>query len=105
MDMEILTLYVTHKNQEEADKVVDYLLENKLIACANFFPITSRYWWKGSIENQEEIVSLLKTRKENFEIVRDEILNIHPYDTPCILKLDAEVNDSYGQWILGETNR
>jgi len=103
--MEILTLYVTHKNQEEADKVVDYLLEKKLIACANFFPVNSVYQWEGKIERSGEVVSLIKTRKENFEIVRDEILNIHPYETPCILKLDAEVNDSYGKWILGETNR
>jgi periplasmic divalent cation tolerance protein len=101
--MQIVTLYVTHKNQEEADKVVNFLLEKRLISCANFFPIKSRYWWKDAIENTEEIVSLLKTKKENFELVRDEILKIHPYETPCVLKLEAEVNDSYGQWILGET--
>ena len=101
--MQIVTLYVNHKNQEEADKVVNYLLEKRLIACANFFSIKSRYWWKGAIENTEEVVSLLKTKKENFELVRDEILKIHPYETPCVLKLEAEVNDSYGQWILDET--
>lgn len=101
--MEIITLYVTHKNQEEADKVVNLLLDKRLIACANFLSITSRYWWKGKIENQDEVVSLLKTKEENFEIVRGEILKIHPYETPCILKMHAEVNESYGEWILNET--
>jgi len=102
--METTTLYVTHKNQEEADKVVNALLEKKLIACANFSQVNSVYRWEGKIEHQPEVVSFIKTRKENFEIVRDEILKIHSYETPCILKLDAEVNDSYGNWILSETN-
>lgn len=101
--MEIITLYVTHKNQEEADKVVDYLLEKRLIVCANFFPVNSVYKWEGKIEHQTEVVSFIKTRKENFEIVRDEILKIHSYEIPCILKIEAEVNESYRNWILGET--
>ncbi len=101
--MEIITLYVTHKNQEEADKIVNHLLDEKLITCANFFPIQSRFLWNGKVENQDEIVSLLKTKEENFEIVREEILKMHPYEIPCILKMYAEVNESYGEWILDET--
>jgi periplasmic divalent cation tolerance protein len=101
--MKIITLYVTHKNQEEADKVVNFLLEKRLIACANFSQINSVYRWKGEIERQTEVVSLLKTREGKFETVRDEILKIHPYEIPCILKLEAEVNESYGKWILEET--
>ena len=75
-----------------------------MIACVNYFPIESSYWWKEKIENSEEIVTLLKTREENFELVRDEILKIHPYETPCILKMEMEANDSYGDWILDETS-
>lgn len=56
--MKILLLYVTHKNKEEAEKVSKYLLEKRLIACVNYFPIESSYWWKGKVENSEEIVTL-----------------------------------------------
>lgn len=100
----IITLYVTHKNKVEASKVANFLLEKRLIACVNYFPIESSYWWKGKIEDSEEIVTLLKTREENFELVRDEILKIHPYKTACILKMEVEANESYGEWILNETN-
>ena len=101
--MKIVTLYVTHKNREEAEKITSHLLQNRLITCVNFFPIQSTYWWKGQLENQEEIVSLLKTKEDSFEKVREEILKIHPYEIPCIMKLEAEVNESYGNWILNET--
>jgi|SRR3989344_2777013 len=101
--MTFIILYVTHKNLENAQKIASHLLQKKLIACANFFPITSSYWWKGKIENSEEIVSLLKTRKENWEKVKSEIKKIHPYETPCIMKINAEANADYESWINEET--
>jgi periplasmic divalent cation tolerance protein len=104
MKTNIISIYVTHSNQAEAEKITSYLLNKHLIARTNFFPIKSTYWWKGKLETTDEIVTLLKTKEENFEIVRDEILKIHPYETPCILKIEMEANESYGQWIHGETS-
>ena len=101
--MEFIVVYVTHENKEEAEKIAKHLLEKKLIACYNIFPITSGYWWKGNIENSEEYVSLLKTRSENWEKVKQEVEKIHPYETPCIMKLDVEANESYGKWIYEES--
>jgi len=58
-------------------------------------PIEASYWWKGSIGSSKEYVSILKTRTENWNIVKDEIEKIHPYDVPCIMKIDVEANESY----------
>lgn len=88
----------------EAEKITNHLLNEKLIACANFFPITSSYHWKGSIETAQEIVTILKTRIENWDVVRKYIEANHPYETPCIIKLaEVEANDSYESWIQEET--
>ncbi len=46
---------------------------------------------------------LLKTREGNFEIVRNEILKMHPCETPCILKIEVEANESYSSWVLVES--
>lgn len=96
-------LYVTHENKEEANKVATYLLEKKLIACANVFPITSAFWWEWKIDNSDEFVSILKTRKENWETVKNEIKKIHPYKIPCIMKIEVEANEEYEDWINTET--
>lgn len=100
--MKFILIYVTHKNIKEAKKIGNYLIKEKMIACANYFPIESSYWWKGKIENAKEIVSLLKTRKENWEKVRKEIEKIHSYEVPCIIKIEAESNKSYADWINNE---
>jgi periplasmic divalent cation tolerance protein len=101
--MTFIIIYVTHENLENAEKLASHLLQKKLIACANFFPIKSSFWWKGKIENSEEIVSLLKTRKENWEKVKSEIKKIHPYETPCIMKINVEANEDYESWVNNET--
>lgn len=101
--MNCIIIYITHKNKKEAKKVVEALLRDQLIACVNYFPIESSYWWKGEIATAKEIVTLVKTKKENWTKVKKAVEAIHPYETPCIMKLDVESNTSYAQWIKNET--
>jgi periplasmic divalent cation tolerance protein len=101
--MKFIIIYTTNPNLKEAKKVADVLLEKRLIACANHFPIQSAFWWKGKIENAKEIVSILKTKKENWEKVKKEIQKIHSYEIPCIMKMDVESNGDYAEWIKKET--
>lgn len=98
-----IIIYITHKNLSEAKKIAKSLLRDKLIACVNYFPIESSYWWKGKITTTKETVTLVKTRKENWLKVKKAVLAIHPYETPCIMKLDVESNESYAKWIQEET--
>ncbi len=102
-NMSFIIIYVTHESTEKAKTIASKLLEKKLIACANFFPISSAFWWKGKIENTNEIVSLLKTRKENWSKVKEEIEKLHPYETPCIMRIEVEANEKYEAWIRSET--
>lgn len=102
--MPFIFIYTTHKNQQEADGIVNALLQKKLIACANFYPIMSRYVWKGAIENSEEVVAILKTRTEKWFQVKEYIESVHPYEVPCIVRLaEVEANGSYEEWIQNET--
>lgn len=89
------------------------MLRDKLIACANYFPIESAYWWlatslandggNGKIVHSKEIVSIVKTRKENWTKVKKAVEAMHPYETPCIMKLEVESNKAYADWIKKET--
>lgn len=103
--MGFIVLYVTCKDKKEAEKISSALLDKKLIACVNFFPIQSSFWWKGKIDNSNEIVALLKTKKENWKVVEEEIKKLHSYETPCIMKFDVEANDDYEKWVNEETKK
>ncbi len=101
--MPFIAVYVTYPNLKEAKRISTYLLKKKLIACANIFPIKSVYWWKGKIENSDEFISILKTRKENWKKVREEIQKMHSYEVPCITKQDVSANKEYEDWINKES--
>lgn len=101
--MSFIIVYITHSSEENAQKIADELLQKKLVACANIFPIKSMYWWNGSIENENEYVSIVKTIPELWEILQKEITAIHPYEVPCIMKIEAEANEEYEKWIREST--
>ena len=102
-DNKFITIYVTHSNIENAEKIVNFLLSERLIACSNYSNINVAYHWKDGIEKDSEVVSLLKTRKENWEKVKEYIESNHPYEIPCILKTEVEANDEYVKLIYRET--
>ncbi len=94
-----IIIYVTHKNKDEAEKVTKHLLSQKLIACVNYLPIQSEYFWKGEMANENEVVTLLKTKNENWDKVKSEVEKIHTYEVPAIIKFEVEANPAYVKWI------
>jgi periplasmic divalent cation tolerance protein len=101
--MKFIFIYITHPDMKTAKKIAEQLLAKRLIACVNYFPIQSSYWWRSKIENSKEIVTIVKTRKENWRKVKAEVEKIHPYETPCIMKMEVEANADYAKWIQAET--
>src|SRR3989344_7187073 len=99
----MILLYVTFPSEENTKEIISLLLEKKLIACANLFPIKSMYNWKGKKEENNEIVALLKTKESNYKIVKAEIEKGHSYEIPCILKISVEANLLFNSWIEKET--
>ncbi|MCC7432762.1 divalent-cation tolerance protein CutA [Candidatus Peregrinibacteria bacterium] len=97
-----IIIYITHPNLKIAKKIVKSLMESRLIACGNFFPIQNTYWWEGKIENSKEVVSIVKTKTRNWEKVKSAVIKLHPYETPCIIKLSASANNDYESWINQE---
>jgi periplasmic divalent cation tolerance protein len=77
----------------------DTVIDQKLAACANIFPIHSVFPWKGSKETVEEYVLILKTMPDLKTKLRAFVEAHHPYDTPCVISWDVSVNEKYGMWI------
>jgi periplasmic divalent cation tolerance protein len=95
----MVLMYITCKDEKEAVKISTHLLEKKLIACSNMHPVRSMYRWDGKIQDEKETVIIAKTLDKNFERIKEEVSKLHSYDVPCILKIDAEANESYGVWV------
>ena len=95
-------VYITCKDEKEAVKISRHLLNKRLIACSNMHPIRSMYLWQGKIQDEKEFVIIAKTKEKNYKKIKEEVLRLHSYDAPCILKIDAEANESYQKWVNKE---
>lgn len=98
----MILIYTTNPDIKTAKKIAGVLLKNRLIACANFFPIQSMYRWNGKIENSKEIVAIMKTKTKNWVKIKQMVKKLHPYKIPCIIKISAEPNSEFGGWINRE---
>ncbi|MBI1970258.1 divalent-cation tolerance protein CutA [Candidatus Woesearchaeota archaeon] len=95
----MIILYVTCKDTAQAKAIAAMLLKKRLIACANLFPITSMYEWKGKMMDDNEVVLLCKTTKNRADAAEREIKRVHSYKCPCIIKIPCKANKEYEQWI------
>lgn len=100
----MILIYTTHSSKEEAQKLTSLLFERKLIACVNYFAMESSYEWESDIQTEQETVAIYKTNEENWKEAEKTILEHHPYDTPCVIKLEARANDAFEKWV-NETTR
>lgn len=86
----IKIINITYPTKEEAEKVACHLLEKKLIACANIYPIDS-----GELEKNNEYILIAKTTEYNYEAVNNEVEKIHSYAVPYIVGILCKVNEKY----------
>lgn len=99
------TVLVTVPDLDSSRKISKRVIEGGLAACANIFPINSIYRWKGEIMEEGEYAILLKIRTEDFEALRKAVLELHPYEVPCIVRYEiSEGHEPYLDWI-GESTR
>jgi periplasmic divalent cation tolerance protein len=98
------TVITTTDNPENADTITRTLLEEKLAACIQSFPVKSAYRWKGNIVTAEEIRLEIKTKSALFHDVKARIESLHTYDVPEIMMYAADdAKFDYLRWIEEET--
>jgi len=94
----------TTDSKENADTIIQSLLQKKLVACVQASTIESSYRWQGKMILTKEIGLQMKTKTSLFEKIQIEIENLHNYDVPEIIMVPlAGANTLYLQWIEEET--
>ncbi len=102
-----MRLLITTCEESQAEDIADHLLREKLVACVNTIgPVKSKYRWEGKIETASEYLLLMKTRDELAPLAKRRIKEIHSYEVPEIISLEAEdVDSEYLAWVERVTER
>jgi periplasmic divalent cation tolerance protein len=96
-----IVVLTTCESEEEAERIARSLLEKRLAACVNILPrARSIYRWKGAVEEAQELILLIKSRRDAFETLRAELSKIHSYEVPEIIALPiVDGSTAYLAWL------
>lgn len=103
--MSFALIYITYPSEKVAQDITSTILEKKLAAGCNIFPIESSYWWKGAIAREGEFVSILQTSLTTWPHLRDLVSELHPYEVPCIIMMEVTANEAYVKWVEESTQQ
>ena len=93
-------VFVTTPSLEEARKLVQGILDQRLAACVNLLPgVESHYWWQGKLETAGEVMLVIKSSAEQFEALAGYVRKHHSYECPEIVATAPhEISPAYRSW-------
>uniref|UniRef100_A0A6M2DJ12 Putative cuta1 divalent ion tolerance protein n=1 Tax=Xenopsylla cheopis TaxID=163159 RepID=A0A6M2DJ12_XENCH len=98
--------YVTVPSQDVAKNIAKNLVKEKLAACVNIIPnITSIYSWKDNIEEDSELLMMIKTKTAKIAELTEFVKKNHPYEVCEVISVKIDNgNDAYLNWINDNVN-
>ena len=99
--MEKYIIVTTLCNKKEiADRIINILLDKKLVAGSQISEVESKYWWDGQLEETKEYKIEFRTKESLFNKIEYEIKQIHDYDVAEISYAEIKgANKEFLNWI------
>ncbi|MEI8254693.1 MAG: divalent-cation tolerance protein CutA [Deltaproteobacteria bacterium] len=94
-------LLCTVPDEAAAERIARVLVEERLAACVNMVPgLRSIYAWKGRIEDDREVLLLIKSTDDHLPALAERVRSLHRYENPEVIALPVEAGLSdYLDWV------
>ena len=79
MDKYIIVTTLCDK-EDIANKIINTLLEKRLVAGSQLSKVMSKYWWNNALEKCEEFKIEFRTKESKFSLIESEIKKTHNYE-------------------------
>lgn len=100
-----IVVFITAPNEDEAAKIARAIVKDRLAGCVNIIKnIRSIYRWQGKIEDEPEVLMVVKTQKSLFDELSKKVKELHSYSVPETIALPiVEGSEDYIRWLNEET--
>lgn len=97
----LLAVVTSVGTEEQALDIAHTLVRRRLAACVNILPgVRSVFRWKGKVQQDGELLLVIKTLERNFEDVRAAIKELNAYELPEIVGFSAAFADrAFAAWV------
>lgn len=102
---EFIIIFCTTNDFQNAKQIAKQIVNEKLCACVNILPsVSSVYSWENNVQEDDEILMIIKTKKTLFDTLCSRIKELHPYEVPEIISTEIiQGSKSYLDWISNNT--
>jgi len=99
-----IVVFITAKDNEEAQKISRLLLKRRQAACVNIVPeVNSHFWWQDKLDTAQESLLVIKTKDTLLPDIIKSVRKVHSYSVPEITALPiVGGNQEYLDWIDSE---
>jgi periplasmic divalent cation tolerance protein len=104
-ETELCAVLTTAPDVGVAEMLARTLVEERLAACVNVIPgVRSIYRWEGALQDDSEVVLVIKSHRNRTQALAARIKDLHPYELPEVLVLPVSGGSApYLDWIATET--
>jgi periplasmic divalent cation tolerance protein len=97
----------TLPDAEQAAEIARVLVEEQLAACVNLVPgVRSIYRFEGVMQDEREVLAIIKTTRERYADLAQRLVELHPYDVPEVLAVPLLGGHlDYIEWIAASVAR
>ena len=90
---------ISAESKEQADEILESLLQQKIISGGLITHGPSRYWWKGNIEGKEyyNISTFIPELKK--EALVEDVRKVSNDEVPIVALFPIEGNEDFLNWI------
>lgn len=91
---------ISAENQEQADTILNSLLEKKLVTGGQFLVAPARFLWKGKVENIPYVTIMTYTTDKHKEAIMEDVRKTSVEDFPMMTFIAPDdLNKELRDWI------
>jgi len=107
VDQDACVVFCTLPDADIAGRIAGLLVEERLAACVNIIPgLVSVYRWQGAVQQDNEVLLLIKTTPVVYGRLERRLRTLHPYELPEIISVPIQTGQAdYMQWITNNVEQ
>lgn len=97
--MKLFNVEISAENQQQADAILNALLEKKLVTGGQFIQAPARFWWKGEVVDMDYITITSFTVESYKQQIIEVVEAVSAEEVPMVRFTKIEGNAKLEAWI------
>jgi periplasmic divalent cation tolerance protein len=100
MNREVI-VFSTCPDESVAQRIAETLIREQLAACVNRVSgVSSTYLWDGALQNDSEVLLIIKTLESRVPEIEARLGTVHPYELPELVAIPVcRGSERYLAWM------